>query len=749
MSDLPPSSPVYGPIARVVVDVALDREFDYRVPEALRERVLPGCQVVVPFGNRKVEGFVLGFRNASDFSGLKDIIALAKAEPLISPEMMGLASWMADYYCAPIEQAIRTVLPGAVRKKGAMFKKQLFVYPGPSATDEAALAELRRRAPRQAAALDILLSAGRMLVSDLVRASKAPHAVLRAMEQSGFARIEEGVRERDPLAGHTFLPTQPLPLHGEQEQALVRINAGLDSRAAKVVLLHGVTGSGKTEVYLQALQHAIDLGRGAIVLVPEIALTPQTVERFRGRFGGGLAVLHSHLSDGERHDEWHRVRRGEARIVVGARSALFAPVKDLGLIVVDEEHEPTYKQEESPRYHARDVAVMRGHREGLTVVLGSATPSVESLVNVRLGKYELARLNERADNRRLPVMRVIDMRHQRHEGKPQLFSDDLVESLRLRINRGEQSILFLNRRGYSNHLCCPSCAHIPQCPDCSVSLTYHKRLGYLRCHFCGHAERVPDSCPIPECGEKDWKFVGTGTEKIESTLAKLFPKAVLRRMDSDTMTSKHAYHDVLGAFRRGEIDILIGTQMIAKGLHFPNVTLVGIINADGTLHMPDFRAGERAFQLFTQVAGRAGRGDVSGEVILQTHTPTHPAVQAARRGDFDAFIDEEIEARRELDYPPFSRLICVHFRGEEEKAVERLASELHELLARTISEERVNLSPPGPSPMARIQKMYRWQLVARARNVKDFTIPLRRALAALPQNRKVQIVIDVDALSLM
>ncbi|MGA0334065.1 MAG: replication restart helicase PriA, partial [Kiritimatiellia bacterium] len=621
-----PGKDLCPPIARVVVDVALDKEFDYRVPETLRGTLKAGMQVKVPFGRRETEGFVLGFREKSAFSELKPIVGLAQETPLISPKIMELAKWMADYYVAPIEQAVKTVLPGAVRKRGASFKKQLFATPAEKASVEAELAVLRRQAPRQAAALDILLSGEQMLMSDLVRAAKVTHATLRSLEQKGFLHIAEGVQGRDPLAQQEFLRTNALTLNPEQASALEKITDGVDSQALKVVLLHGVTGSGKTEVYLQALSHTLDQGKDAIVLVPEIALTPQTVERFRGRFGEGLAVLHSHLSDGERHDEWHRVNRGEARVVVGARSALFAPVKNLGLIVVDEEHEATYKQEESPRYHARDMAVMRGHLEGCTVVLGSATPSVESLQNVQQGKYDIARLGIRADDRQLPRMKVVDMRHQRYEGKPTLFSSDLVEGIRLRINLGEQVMLFLNRRGYAKNLTCPECGFVPECPDCSVALTYYKRLGYLRCHFCGHAERVPERCPSEGCQAEDWQYMGSGTEKIENQLARIFPQAHIRRMDSDTMTSKLAYHHVLGAFRKGEIDILIGTQMIAKGLHFPNVTLVGVVNADATLHMPDFRAGERAFQLFTQVAGRAGRGDVAGEVIIQTYTPTHPAV---------------------------------------------------------------------------------------------------------------------------
>jgi len=738
------------PVARVIVDVALDREFDYRIPDALRGRLEPGTQVRVPFGRRTTEGFVLGFREKSEFKELKAIIDCVQEEPLLTPSLLKMARWMADYYMAPIEQCIKTILPGAVRKRGASFKKQLFAIPGEEASRESALEALRSQAPKQAAALDILLSGEKMLVSDLVRAAKVTHGSLRALEKKGLLRITEGIQGRDPLAGQEFLRTKPLTLNEEQAQALEVIEQGLEGNQLKVVLLHGVTGSGKTEVYLQALSRALSMGKGAIVLVPEIALTPQTVERFRGRFGGGLAVLHSHLSEGERHDEWHRVRRGEARVVVGARSALFAPVRDLGLIVVDEEHEATYKQEESPRYHARDMAVLRGQMEGATVVLGSATPSVESLNNVRQGKYELAKLGIRADDRQLPRIKVVDMRHQRFEGKPTLFSSDLVEGIRLRLNLGEQVILFLNRRGYSRNLTCPECGHVPECPDCSVALTYHKRLGYLRCHFCGHAERVPARCPDPDCGADDWQYLGSGTEKVESQLARIFPGAHLRRMDSDTMTSKHAYHHVLGAFRKGEIDILIGTQMIAKGLHFPNVTLVGVVNADATLHMPDFRAGERAFQLFTQVAGRAGRGDVAGEVIVQTYTPTHPAVQAARRNDFDVFIDEELEARNALGYPPFCRLICVHFRGEKEEQVDQVSGQVYEALDQLLGmKPEINLAPPVPSPIPRIQKLYRYQLIARVPKVKQFTVPLRHVLTSLRLPRQVQLTVDVDAISLM
>ena len=482
----------------------------------------------------------------------------------------------------------------------------------------------------------------------------------------------------------------------------VRRDAGHDPRDAgatrqesnrqnssHVFLLHGVTGSGKTEIYLQALAHALEQGQGAIVLVPEISLTPQTVERFKARFSSGklqtlVAVLHSHLSTGERHDEWHKIRQGRARIVIGARSAIFAPVEPLGLIIVDEEHEHTYKQEEAPRYHARDVAIMRGRMENAVVVLGSATPSLESYYNCKKGKYALLELPERVDNQKMPHVRVVDMRQAAKEKGPPIFSPQLKEAITQRLERGEQTILFLNRRGYSTALQCPKCGFVANCPNCSLALTYHRIEQNLSCHICGHHEKVPSVCPNPKCKNPAIRFAGTGTQKVEETLAKLFPDARVRRMDADTMKRKDDYRKTLGDFRAGKTDILVGTQMIAKGLHFPNVTLVGIIYADLALHQPDFRAGERTFQLLTQVAGRAGRGDVEGEVFVQAFAPFHPAIQYARRHDFTGFYEQEIEFREQLKYPPLSRVALLTLKGRNEDKVKFSAEHLKRELERTL-----------------------------------------------------------------
>ncbi|MBM3888805.1 MAG: primosomal protein N', partial [Verrucomicrobia bacterium] len=526
-----------------------------------------------------------------------------------------------------------------------------------------------------------------------------------------------------------------------------------------VVLLHGVTGSGKTEVYLQAIEHVLDLGKGVIVLVPEIALTPQTVERFKSRFspkryGTQVAVLHSHLSSGERHDEWHKIHNGQARIVIGARSAVFAPVSPLGLIVVDEEHETSYKQEDAPRYNARDVAVMRGRLTRCAVVLGSATPSLESYANTqpREGqppKYALAQLPERVDHKKMPRIRVVDLREElmRQKGLA-VFSEKLRTAIALRLDRREQVILFLNRRGYATHMTCPKCGFTAKCTNCSVSLVYHRKLGQLRCHYCNHEQAAPDRCPNAECRSPEIKYAGVGTEKIESAVTKNFPLAKVARMDSDVMVRKDLYREILGGFRTGKIDILVGTQMIARGLHYPNVTLVGIIYADMGLHLPDFRAAERTFQLIVQVAGRAGRGDIEGEVIVQTFTPFADAIRYARQHDYAGFYQQEMEYRRQFHYPPFARAVMLTFRGRNEEKVKRHA----EAIAARVRQEAAKLAiitGPAPAPLAKVSGFYRYHLLLRTRQIMRLTeiLPTILREARLPQD--VYAAVDVDPLSLL
>ncbi len=748
-------------IAKVVVEISLDREFDYRIPVHLQASIRVGSQVVVPFQSRELRGFVVGLSDYSAFSNkLKEIAGVVGDKPLIPDPIMKLAYWIADYYCAPIEHAVRTVLPSAVRKRGARHKKQLFVSLNVDAASSRVVSAEpvdRSGATRQDAAstlpskqkqvVEILQQHGSMTLTELKDRAGCSESPIRTLEKHGLVKIEESTILRDPHAGLELLRSKPFELMPEQQTALDTINEAVDQEKPGVVLLHGVTGSGKTEVYLQAIQHAIDKGQGAIVLVPEISLTPQTVDRFRSRFGDCVAVLHSSLSDGERHDEWHRIRNGEAQIAIGARSALFSPIENPGLIVVDEEHEPTYKQDESPRYNARDVAVMRGHLENCCVVLGSATPALESFSNVKGGRYKLAEMKLRVDDRSMPLMRIVDMRIEAEkEGRAHIFSSELVQAIYDRLNNREQVILFLNRRGFSSSLQCEQCGYVAECAECSVSMTYHKRAHKLLCHICGAEEKVPSTCP--DCHDPDFKYAGMGTEKIEEVLEKLCPKAKVARMDSDTMRKKDSYRTVLDKFRAGKIDILLGTQMIAKGLDFPNVTLVGVLYADMSLHVPDFRAGERTFQLLTQVAGRAGRGEKSGEVIVQAYTPHHPAIQAARSLDYDGFCSQDLEFRRELAYPPFSHLVLLTFKGENEVEVMQTADGFSERLEKILPES-VTHSPPVPAPLARAKGHYRYQIMLRCEHTVRMTKPIRHVQASFRMPKTVTCTVDVDALSLL
>ncbi len=741
-------SEVKGGIARVIVELSLDREFDYSIPAPLRSAVVPGVQVVVPFGARQVTGYVVSLPEQASVARLKPIRRVVGDGPLITPSVMRLARWMSSYYAAPFEVVVRTILPSDVRRVKRAFKAIPYIHrvtDAPVNSDPA----WRKRAAKQALVLDFMEREPVVALPRLTQETGATLAVVRAMEKKGWIRIEKRQVNRDPFEKYHVVPTQPLPLMTQQAAALKRISAARHQSDPGVVLLFGVTGSGKTEVYLQALQEVLDAGQGALVLVPEIALTPQTVERFRARFGDIVAVLHSHLSGGERHDEWHRIRNGRARIVIGARSALFAPVEPLGLIIVDEEHENSYKQEEAPRYHARDVAVVRGKLEGCAVVLGSATPSLESIHNARTGKYALAAMPARVDHREMPVIQVVDMRvEMEREGRLNVLSRALMEAIAVRLERGEQTILFLNRRGFATSLVCPRCGYVAECEACSVSMTYHKATHELRCHLCGACRSVPSVCPNQDCRDPAFRYAGLGTQRVEEAVAACFGHARIKRMDADTTTRKEAYGELLGAFRAGDIDILLGTQMIAKGLDFPNVTLVGVINADMGLHLPDFRAGERTFQLITQVAGRAGRGDVSGEVIVQTFTPFHPAIQAARALDYERFFDQEIEFRRELDYPPFAHVISVTLRGADEGAVAQLCELVVSRLKPKL-DPAIRCSGGTPAPLARIKGVYRYQILLRSRRVKAAVEPLREVLNGIKWPKSVSYAIDVDALSLL
>jgi len=782
-------------IARVTLEIALRKEFDYLIPPELRAQVEVGTRVKVPFGPRQVMGCVTALVKESTHINLRPLLKVVGRQALVTPSILKLARWIADYYCCPVEAALKSVLPEAVRKEKAGWRERLFARALPLAGD------LPRLTRRQQEVWNVIEEWREMPLQELLDLADTTAETVRKLEDKGLVSIGPQISERDPYAGEHILPTQPLALNAEQAAALEKIKAALDSKAPSTInhqpsstfLLHGVTGSGKTEIYLQAIACALQQGRGAIVLVPEISLTPQTVERFKARFCSGplqtlVAVLHSHLSAGERHDEWHKIRQGRARIVIGARSAIFAPLDPLGLIVVDEEHEHSYKQEEAPRYHARDVAVVRGQMEGAAVVLGSATPSLESFHNAQKGKYALLQLPQRADDRKMPLVRVIDMRQEarKEKGTP-IFSQKLKEEITLRLERREQVMLFLNRRGYATSLQCPKCGFVAECPNCSVALTYHRSRQRLLCHICAYEAQAPTLCPNGKCRNPAIRYAGLGTEKVEDTLTKLFPRARVRRMDSDALKRKDDYRRILGDFRTGKIDILVGTQMIAKGLHFPNVTLVGIIYADLSLHQPDFRAGERTFQLLTQVSGRAGRGEVEGEVVVQAFTPFHPAIQYARRHDFAGFYEQEIEFREQLKYPPVSRAALLTLKGRNEekvrlsadhvrKEIEKLAGRGSQKVGKRESESAepvksgamsahfpafplsqppalhalpdLIIAGPAPAPLLRAETYYRYQLMLRTRQMSKLSRSLANVLETLSLPEDVSLMVDVDPVNL-
>src|SRR5216110_2568285 len=739
---------------RVVVDRAIHRELDYAVPEELAERIGVGSRVRVPFRDKSALATVVGVLEHSEAKGIRPIEAIIGDAPILSEQLLELARWISAYYCCPIETVMRSLLPQVIRRAEVGWKKQLFVQPGRK-IDSEALEKLRKRAPRQAELLEAILRLEAPIrASQLLRQTSLDNQTLRALVKRGLVELREEAIVRDPHADEQFIATSNLILNQEQTHALKEIALALDSpEKARPFLLHGVTGSGKTEIYLQAIRAALEHGHSAIVLVPEISLTPQTVERFKGRFAEAqdtVAVLHSHLSEGERHDEWHKIHSGRARIVIGPRSAVFAPLKRLGLIVVDEEHENTYKQEEAPRYNARDVAVVRARMEKCVVVLGSATPSLESYHNAARGKYRLATLTQRIDEKQMPLMRIVDLRQERRKEKAiPILSERLRSAVADRLEKGEQTILFLNRRGFSTSLLCSNCGEARNCPNCSVALTFHRHPavpGRLSCHLCGHTAAVPKKCPA--CGKDALIYAGFGTEKVETTVSQIFPKAAVSRMDADSMTRKEAYRETLRNFRTGNIDILVGTQMIAKGLHFPNVTLVGIINADLALHLPDFRAGERTFQLLTQVAGRAGRGETPGEVFVQTYTPFSPSIQFARHHDFTGYFRQELEFRERCDFPPFKHAILITVRSAHAGRAKLSAETLKRRLSKALPEEFI-LGDATPAPLEKLQGQFRFHILLRGEAIMRLSRLVRETLDKLPFPEDVTVTVDVDPYQLL
>jgi len=741
----------------VAFEFQLDKTYDYAVPYELQKIVDVGVRVEASLGHSTRTGYIVKLNPpAAQNIKYKYINKVIEPEPIITPALMRLAEFVSKYYCSSRGKTLRCFLPASVRKRTAEAALVHIVRPAkPIEEINAHAVKVIKRAPRHAKVLEILsefYSANlnknfALRLSELTFRTDVPVQVIRLLESRGWLKIslEKNLAENP----ESFIPSGAPELNAKQKNA---INEILNSKDEfNTFLLYGITGSGKTEVYLQVIQDAIKRGQGAIVLVPEIALTPQTVDRFRSRFGETVAVLHSNLPDFERFKQWWSIRDGQAKIVVGARSAIFAPIKNLGVIVVDEEHEKTYKQtDEQPRYNARDLAVVRGKFQNCPVILGSATPSLESYYNVKVGKYKMLELPERVIAKSLPNLTLVNLK-QEAKVAPMfgVISKQMRDALQECLDKKEQALLFLNRRGYCPIVICPSCGYVKPCEQCSVSLTYHKEKEILACHLCGHTERYLPPYRCPDCGKK-LNIAGFGTQRIEKNLKYIFPNAKIARMDRDTTTKKGSHERILSAFASGEIDFLLGTQMIAKGLDFPNVTVVGVINADISLHVPDFRATETTFQLITQVAGRAGRGEKPGKVIVQSFEPEHPAITCAVESKWHDYAEQELAQRKELSYPPFTHLVNLILKGKDEDKVQIAAHELaariqrqSDIVYRTARVYAVILGP-APAPLARAHGSFRWQLTLKVSSVIKSLSKIIKPVLKNFKPKGAQTIIDID-----
>jgi primosomal protein N' (replication factor Y) len=798
--------------------VPLDRSFTYHLPLTLRHRVKVGCRVTAPFARRKLIGVVVGFAAEAPPGDVKEVLTLVDEHPVFDDNMLALARWIAEYYCAPLGEVLRGMAPlsGESRRSVVytltedgrdLIRQSILALGGEDASEQILRmlderpqgeGQLKKRVPGAAPLLQRLLKKGliereefqiekdplrmaseRLMVETLdppppleYQGKKLPKAERELLSFLSLHPGEHALSDLEPLLANVssaarslarkqLLGIRPRPtvptgfgagarheLNPHQAEALREITAALDAHIFQPFLLQGVTGSGKTEVYLQAIEEVIARGRSALLLVPEIALTPAVAGHFYHRFGEKVAILHSAFHDAERANQWRRVQSGDAGVVVATRSGVFAPIRNLGLVIVDEEHDHSYKQDETPRYHGRDVAVYRASMEKAVVVLGSATPSLETRFNAENGRYKHLLLPERVNNRPMPEVEIIDMRDEFLATRSRdPFSRRMVEEVTQRLQKGEQVMVLHNRRGFSTQVVCRACGHAVGCPHCAVTLTYHRRHKRMLCHYCGHAEPVPDHCPA--CASEYVHFLGAGSEKIEDFLHQFFPQARIARMDRDTVSGKRSYETILQGFREGAFDILLGTQMIAKGHDIPNVTLVCVVTADAALSLPDFRAAERTFQLLTQVAGRAGRGSTPGRVLVQTLHPDHYAVTLAASQDYEAFYTTEMSFRKNLRYPPYAYLANVLLRHESQEEAMRMATEVKWLLDPPPEQTRV--IGPAEAPVPKLKKEFRYQLLVKAANRPA----LRRAILAIREHgvakkwKATSLVLDVDPLNLM
>lgn len=773
-------------LASVILDIptqALDAPYTYAVPEEAGDQPIEvGCAVLVPFGPRQAVGFVIGIEERAegdwpaglDPAKLKGIVR-AVSRPYFDEEGAACAQWLSERYIAPLSSCVRLFtppggVPRMVRAQGGYWRLEeptvgevddRWVVPGPALADF----EPRKNAMKQAS-IAAALERGELRVAELTAEFGAVSSPLKALEKQGVVRIEHRRRMRgmaegsagsapsaDSAAVPSFTPSPKPPLTRGQADALAAIDAARSRGAGEVVLVDGVTGSGKTEVYLQAIEETLAAGRTACVLVPEISLTPQTVARFRGRFGDLVAVMHSRMSQGERYDQWDFIRSGAARVVVGARSALFTPLSNLGLIVIDEEHEGSYKQDSAPRYHARDVAVWMARRAGAAVVLGSATPSIEALhACAKNPSWHQVSLPERANGKPLPEVQVVDMAKEFSGGSRSMFALPLARALEEELAAGRKAVLLLNQRGFAKFLLCRECGFVPECPSCSTSLTYHERGNFLICHHCGY--RIPTPPVCPECGSPYLKKFGAGTQRVEAELRVLLdempgvgPGVPIVRMDADTTSGKGAHQRLLEEFAAADAAVLLGTQMIAKGLDFEDVTLVGVINADTMLKLPDYRASERTFDLVEQVAGRAGRAELPGRVLVQTYEADAPAIRAAAAYDRALFLRDELPKRRLLGYPPYVRMANVLVWSKDEPAVRRVAAELQAALEEAVRDfggDGWSVLPATPCVLAKLRGTYRWHIVVKCPADADLSDALLPLFRRRKPDRDANVAVDVD-----
>lgn len=739
-----------GLVASVVMSTGPEKSFDYLVPDELVGEILPGRRVYVPLGrsNRRVMAYCVAVeRKEYGQRKLKYVMAALDQQTLVSSHMLSMTQWMADYYLASWGQVLEAVIPAAVRGNAGTREVTLLSVPSQVAMQLATL----KLTEKQQKVLSTLAAAIKPMtpgdLADKCRVTQAPITTLRKkklitseVRRVSHAHFDDIDIERESAKA----------LSEDQAAALKTILDQVNASQPKPILLHGVTGSGKTEVYIQAIQNVIDQGKQAIVLVPEISLTPQTKQRFASRFDR-IAVLHSHMSDVERHWQWKRIASGIVNVVVGARSAVFAPTPHLGMIILDEEHDTSFKQDSVPRYHAREVAAKRAELEKVPLILGTATPSLETFYRAKKGLYELISMPRRIGNRPLPAVRTVDMRYDKTTGYRGAISRQLYQSIQRTLQQDGQIILLLNRRGHSTHIQCPACGHIVKCPHCELPLTHHITDGSTVCHYCDFRSVAPRVCPDVKCGYSGIRFSGIGTQKLEQEVKSKFSSYPIIRMDSDTMKKPGSHEAALEKFRNQEVRILVGTQMIAKGLDFPNVTLVGVINADTALHFPDVRAGERTFQLITQVAGRTGRGDLGGEVLVQTLSPDHPAIEAATRHDYALFAERELPFRRDFQMTPFAHMVRIIARGPIQPSVELFMQQVSEEVGRFAAEKGgdISLQGPAPAPIEKLRGNYRYHLL-----LHSFDRQLMRG-AVLHCREKITVpedvlwIADVDPIDMM